>query len=823
MKIKICIVTGIFVLISCFSVLVAADLPGMQVRIFVDSRADWLQVKNLHLDEICQGEDYIDVFINKLQLDEINNLGLRTETIHADLKAFYKARLDKSADNMGGYPTLLEINNYIDSIIGARPDIVSAKQVIGLTIENRIMWAFKISDNPNIDEDEPEVLYTAAIHAREVITPLILMYFIDHLLNNYDSDPDIQNLVDNRELWFIMPLNPDGYYRNEVISPDGGGMWRKNRRDNGDGSYGVDLNRNYAYQWGLDDIGSSPVTYYDDYRGTAPFSEPETQYVRDFIIAHDFVITLYYHSYSNLVLYPWGYNGNPTPDHEIFDAIGDSIYVRNGYGYGPDALYIVNGYSDDWGYGEQTLKNKNFAFSIEAGTNEDGFWPPTNRIPALVSENLSPNLFIAEIAEKVYRLKAPLPPTLVLPSSFDTADYRVEWTHSDSTNPAVAYELVEMKDYQTVLDSANDFSYLTSEGFTVNLDRYHSTSSSFYSGSGNNLYCKLKMTNSMMVEPGDSLKFWTYYDIEEGWDYAYVEVSTDQVTYVSIPGNITTTTNPNGGNRGNGITGFSNGWVEGRFDLSTYVGQEIFIRLTYKTDSYYSEEGVYFDDIAPVVHYTVETVLASDIVDTFYQVTSRPSGIYYYKVRAEDADNQWSVFSGVKMTEVASSYICVDSDGDYYGDPGNPGNTCPDDNCPAFYNPDQQDTDLDGVGDVCDNCETAANPLQEDTDGDGVGDSCDNCLSIYNPEQVDSDGDGTGDLCESCCVGYTGNVNCSEEEEPDITDITRLIDFLYLSHAELCCPEEADANASGGEPDISDITKLIDFLYLTHDAIPDCP
>ena len=74
-----------------------------------------------------------------------------------------------------------------------------------------------------------------------------------------------------------------------------------------------------------------------------------------------------------------------------------------------------------------------------------------------------------------------------------------------------------------------------------------------------------------------------------------------------------------------------------------------------------------------------------------------------------------------------------------------------------------------------------------------------------------------------CCKGTVGNVNCSEEEEPDITDITRLIDYLYLSHAQLCCPVEADANGSGGEPDISDITKLIDFLYLSHAALPDCP
>ncbi|MFZ5981173.1 MAG: PKD domain-containing protein [Candidatus Zixiibacteriota bacterium] len=74
-----------------------------------------------------------------------------------------------------------------------------------------------------------------------------------------------------------------------------------------------------------------------------------------------------------------------------------------------------------------------------------------------------------------------------------------------------------------------------------------------------------------------------------------------------------------------------------------------------------------------------------------------------------------------------------------------------------------------------------------------------------------------------CCVGFRGNVNCSTNEEPDISDITRLIDFLYLTHEELCCEEEADANGSGDLPDISDITTLIDYLYLSHAPLPSCP
>ena len=230
--------------------------------------------------------------------------------------------------------------------------------------------------------------------------------------------------------------------------------------------------------------------------------------------------------------------------------------------------------------------------------------------------------------------------------------------------------------------------------------------------------------------------------------------------------------------------------------------------------------------------------------------------------------------------------LCTDTDEDGYGDPGFTANTCEDDNCPDIFNDNQEDTDNDGIGDSCDACINDPlndidgddicgdidicpfdyDPLQEDTDGDNYGDSCDNCPDIfnedqldadgdgigdscdicindeyndidgdsicgdidncpffYNPDQLDTDSNGIGDACEGCCVGTTGNADCSELEEPDISDITRMIDYLYLSHIPLCCPEEADVNVSGGEPDISDITRLIDYLYITHGPLDNCP
>ena len=152
-------------------------------------------------------------------------------------------------------------------------------------------------------------------------------------------------------------------------------------------------------------------------------------------------------------------------------------------------------------------------------------------------------------------------------------------------------------------------------------------------------------------------------------------------------------------------------------------------------------------------------------------------------------------------------------DGDDFGD------VC--DNCRYVVNNDQVNADGDGYGDACDNCPELSSDNQADSDNDGLGNVCDNCPYVYNPGQEDVNQDQVGDAC--CCEGFTGNADCSPLDEPDISDITTLIDHLYLSHKPLCCPGEADVDKSGGEPDISDITALIDHLYLSHKPLPPCP
>jgi len=301
--------------------------------------------------------------------------------------------------SMGGHCTFSEAMDHIDNMISKYPDLISAKESIGTSIEGRELWMVKISDNPNVNEDEPEVLYTAIHHAREPAGLMQMLYYMYYVLENYESSELVQTIVDNREMYFIPVVNPDGYVYNEQNNPNGGGMWRKNRRDNG-GSYGVDPNRNYGYMWGYDNNGSSPYPGDDTYRGTAPFSEPEIAAVRDFCEDNEFKIALNYHTYSNLLLYTWGWTPEACEDDAIYEAYSILMTQDNHYTYGPGSttIYPTNGGSDDWMYGEQGTKGKILAYTPELGGGDDGFYCSVDRIIPIAQENMIQNILAAFFA-----------------------------------------------------------------------------------------------------------------------------------------------------------------------------------------------------------------------------------------------------------------------------------------------------------------------------------------------------------------------------------------------------------------------------------------
>lgn len=357
--------------------------------------------------------------ISELDIEKLDASGIEYTVVIADLEKFYAKRLEIPATDpisskdwdvpanftygsMGGYLTLEEIMYHLDNMQEKFPELINVRQPISdlTTVEGRSIYYVRISDNPEVNEDEPEVLYTGLHHAREPAGLMHLIYYMYYLLENYDTDEDIQRLVNSTEMYFIPCVNPDGYEYNRTTNPDGGGMWRKNRVDNGDGEWGVDLNRNYGYMWGLDNNGSSPNTSDLTYRGTAPFSELETQMMKEFCENNEFLTALNYHTYSNLLLGPWGYTEEQCEDHDLLMTYLAMMTAENNYTYGPGSttIYPTNGGSDDWMYGEQETKGKIMAFTPEVGGSNDGFWPTQNRIIPLCQENMLQSMLAAEFA-----------------------------------------------------------------------------------------------------------------------------------------------------------------------------------------------------------------------------------------------------------------------------------------------------------------------------------------------------------------------------------------------------------------------------------------
>ena len=350
-----------------------------------------------------------EVIVHAEELEALRRLGIPYKIKIANLETYAQAlRASDYLDHFFDYERTLEELVIAQAIYPELMQLVDIGDSWEKTqnLAERDLWAVKISDNVARDEDEPEVLIMALHHAREIITPGIVLDFMHTLLTGYGQDPEITYLVNHRQIWLIPVVNPDGleYVFNSDL------WWRKNRRRNSDGTFGVDLNRNYGFKWGLNNIGSSPNPNAATYRGSEAFSEPEIAAIRDFVSARRFRASLSYHSFGNLMIYPWGYASEITPDHHSFVALADSLVAYNNFAPGlaiETVGYFVNGDSDDWLYGEQSTKNKILALTPEVGNQ---FHPDTLDIERLIHINRGSNLFLTyAVGEEPIVEHAPLP------------------------------------------------------------------------------------------------------------------------------------------------------------------------------------------------------------------------------------------------------------------------------------------------------------------------------------------------------------------------------------------------------------------------------
>ena len=241
---------------------------------------------------------------------------------------------------------------------------------IGASVEGRPILAAKIGAATD-DPARPNVLFMATYHAREWASTELALRLISYLADSLPLRPGGAALLASRDVWVIPVANPDGYEYTFTTER----LWRKNRRPNGGGSSGVDLNRNHAGTWGFDDRGSSPTPASETYRGQAAESEPETQAIVHFHQLHPPAASITYHTYTGAVLYPWSQaDGLFTGDDAVFRALAGSdlapsvrdslsgstlAYYHPGPGW---QLYPTNGEYTGWAYAAYGT----IAFTVEA-------------------------------------------------------------------------------------------------------------------------------------------------------------------------------------------------------------------------------------------------------------------------------------------------------------------------------------------------------------------------------------------------------------------------------------------------------------------------
>lgn len=356
---------------------IASYSPGnyLDLVVCVQKKNDLLRMG--HIFEVTQTESDL---INNLRSRDRNVYGYRT----------YDEVVDELFSFEEDYPDLAKVYN-----LGESWGNIYYNQGIDYYEDYQFeIWGLKVTLNPEEEQDKPGVYYIGALHAREPLSVEVPMEFINQLLTGYEDDPQIEFLIDNTEIWFVPLINPDGH---RVVLDEIDVWWRKNIRDNngnqefdtfnyyGMGIDGVDLNRNFGYYWQHDSSVQAPT-----YPGPEPFSEPEAAAVQQLISNRHFVAGISYHTYGEMVLYPYGYSENVhAPDVDVLGNLAQELAeatpkIASAGHYDPMPawdLYPARGTSEDYFYGVHGI----IAFTFEMANQ---FIPPYTTAQQIVQDNM---------------------------------------------------------------------------------------------------------------------------------------------------------------------------------------------------------------------------------------------------------------------------------------------------------------------------------------------------------------------------------------------------------------------------------------------------
>jgi len=315
-------------------------------------------------------EGLAEIALSSSALSQLKDMGFQIE--------FSPLNAQLQRETLEPYLTPSEVLDSLSSLSQAYPALTELK-TIGQTRRKRAIQALVISSEPS-NQNRPTILFNAMHHAREVMTTEVVMHMAQVLLKGYGVDPEITHWLDTARIILVPQVNPDG---NQLVH-EGQAMWRKNAWESEGRTFGVDINRNYPTLWGACN-GSSTNKSSDSFRGPEASSEPETKAMIALIQSERPVANISYHSFSEMILYPYGCRKEANPSLELFKSIGadmkanviDDSGKTNTYSLGtpPELLYEADGTDADWQFREAGV----LAFAMEVNGRLQGFQPSHKR------------------------------------------------------------------------------------------------------------------------------------------------------------------------------------------------------------------------------------------------------------------------------------------------------------------------------------------------------------------------------------------------------------------------------------------------------------
>lgn len=362
-----------------------------------------------HLDDVV--EDSIYTTVNETDFANIkknfSNLIVETHEIDLGLDEMNKTFQDviEFPEKDTKYHTFAEVKQALEKLTQQYPEIAVLKS-LGTTYEGIDIPMIRITSKENRKGNSftPGIFFVGSHHAREHLSTEVPVRLAKYILENHASNTRIQRLVRTRDIYIAPTLNIDG--KNHDLKGRRYKMWRKNRRINeGSNKIGVDLNRNYGFGWGTGGSSKNPGS--DVYMGPQPFSEPETKAVRRFIENHPNIrIMLSYHTFSELILYPWGGKNDPVggEDERIFKKMAKQMAEWTKYKPQQSSdLYVASGDTCDWAYGEHGI----YCFTFELSPKSmwtGGFYPGAKAIDPTFQVNIEPALYLIDLADNPKRV-----------------------------------------------------------------------------------------------------------------------------------------------------------------------------------------------------------------------------------------------------------------------------------------------------------------------------------------------------------------------------------------------------------------------------------